>query len=88
MKSINQSTDPLVPIQLYMGETTLDSYGKLSLHPLVMTLLIFNRETRNLSMSWRTIAYIPNFDDTFQNKNYSVDMKYNDFHFYLRYLLN
>ena len=88
MKNINQETDLLVPIQLYMDETTLDSYSKLSLHPLVMTLLIFNRRTRNLSMSWRTLAYIPNFDAIFQHKNYSVDTKYNDFHFCLRYLLN
>ena len=88
MKNINQSTDLLVPIQLYMDETALDLCSKLSLQSLVMTLLIFNRETRNLSMSWRTIAYIPNFDATFQNKNYSVDMKYNNFHFCLRYLLN
>ena len=88
MKKIDPHTDLLVPIQLYMDETTLDSYSKLSLHPLVMTLLIFNRKTRNLSMSWRTVAYIPNFDASFQSKNYSVDMKYNDFHFCLRYLLN
>ena len=87
-KEINQETDLLVPIQLYMDETTLDDYGKLSLHPLVMTLLIFNRQTRNLSMSWRTLAYIPNFDAGFGNKNYTVDMKHNDFHFCLRYLLN
>ena len=87
-KEIDSETDLLVPIQLYLDETTLDSYSKLSLHPLVMTLLIFNRKTRNLSMSWRTVAYIPNFDAIFQSKNYTVDMKYNDFHFCLRYLLN
>ena len=46
-KNINQETDLLVPIQLYMDETVLDSYGKLSFHPLVMTLMIFNRSTRN-----------------------------------------
>ena len=87
-KGINQNTDVLIPIQIYMDETTLDAYSKLSLHPLVMTLLIFNRSTRSLSMSWRTLAYIPNFDALFGNKNYSVDMKHNDFHFCLRYLLD
>ena len=87
-KNINPEHDVLIPIQLYMDETTLDAYSKLSLHPLVMTLLVFNRQTRNLSMSWRTLAYIPNFDASFGNKKLSVDMKHNDFHFCLNYLLN
>ena len=39
-------------------------------------------------MSWRTLAYIPNFDSLFDSKNYTVQMKHNDFHFCLRYLLN
>ena len=50
-KSINQETDLLVPIQLYMDETVLDSYRKLSLHPLFTTLIIFNISTCYLSMS-------------------------------------
>ena len=87
-KNINTDTEVLIPIQLYMDETTLDAYSKLSLHPLVMTLLIFNRTTRNLSSSWRTLGYIPNFDALFGNKKYSVDVKHNDFHFCLRYLLD
>ncbi len=87
-KNINHQTEILVPIQLYMDETTIDQYSKLSLHPLVMTLLIFDRKTRNLSMSWRTLAYIPNFECHFGSKGYSVDSKHNDFHFCLKYLLN
>ena len=71
-----------------MDETTLDTYSHLQLHPIVMTLPILNRKTRNLSMSWRTLGYIPNFDSLFQSKNYSVDSKHNDFHFCLRFLLN
>ena len=88
MKNINHEEDLLVPIQLYMDETTLDTFSHLQLHPLVLTLLIFNQKTRNLSMSWRTIAYIPNFDSLFDSKDYTVQMKHNDFHFCLRYLLN
>ena len=87
-KSINQETDLLIPIQLYMDKTVLDSYRKISLYPLVMTLMISNRPTRNLSISWRTLRYITNFDAAFGIKKYSVDTKHNDFHFYLRYLLN
>ena len=88
LKNINHEEDLLVPIQLYMDETTLDTFSHLQLHPLVLTLLIFNQKTRNLSMSWRTIAYIPNFDSLFDSKDYTVQMKHNDFHFCLRYLLN
>ena len=42
IKNINQETEILVPIQLYMDETTLDTYSHLQLHPLVISLLIFN----------------------------------------------
>ena len=88
MKKINCEKEVLVPIQLYMDETTLDNYSHLQLHPLVLTLLIFNQKTRNLSMAWRTLAYIPNFDSLFDSKDYNVEMKHNDFHFCLRYLLS
>ena len=87
-KNINQENDFLVPIQLYLDETVLDSYGKLSLYPLVMTFMIFNRSTHNLSMSWRTLGYIPNFDAGFGSKKYSLDTKHNDFHYCLCYLLS
>ena len=87
-KKIDIKKDVLIPIQLYMDETTLDSYSHLQLHPLVMTLLIFNRKARNLSMSWRTLAYIPNFDSLFDSKSYSPEEKHDDFHYVLRYLLN
>ena len=42
LKQKQKSRDVLIPIQLYMDETTLDAYNKLSLHPLVMPLLVFN----------------------------------------------
>ena len=87
-KCIDDEKDVLVPIQLYMDETTLDSYSHLQLHPLVMTLLLFNRNTRNLTMSWRTLGYLPNFDSLFDSKSYSAEAKHNDFHYCLRYLLN
>ena len=86
--NIDSKSEILVPIQLYLDETTLDQYGNISLHPVVITLLIYNRATRNLSMSWRTIAYIPNFDTMFQQCKYSVEEKVGDFHFCLRYILN
>ena len=87
-KILDPESELLVPIQIYMDETTIDTYSHLQLHPLVMTMLILNRKTRNLSMSWRTLAYIPNFDSMFEAKTYSVQAKHNDFHFCLRYLLS
>ena len=56
-----------------MDETILDKYRKILLHPLLMTFIILNWSTSNLSMSWSTLSYIPNFDDLFSNKNYLVD---------------
>ena len=78
----------LVPIIIYMDETNLDSYSKLVLHPVVMSLGIYNRNTRHLSMSWRTIGYLPNFNESFGNRRFSADDKANDFHYCLRYILN
>ena len=87
--NIDSTKEIHVPIQLYLDETTLDNYSKLSLHPLAMTLLIYNRKTQNLSMSWRTLAYIPNFQEiVFQHCKYTVDQRHGDFHFCLRYLMN
>ena len=48
-KRINQETNLLIPIKLYIDDTIIDSYRKLLLHPLVITLMIFNRSTYNLS---------------------------------------
>ena len=39
-------------------------------------------------MSWRSIGYLPNFDESFASKTYTPDQKSNDFHFCLRYILN
>ncbi len=77
----------LVPIALYMDETTLDSYGKLSLHPVCITLMIYDRTTRNLEMSWRTIGYMPNMNAVAGTKSLSAEHKLNDFHYVLRYIL-
>lgn len=80
-------THLLVPIAIYMDETTLDSYGKLSLHPVCITLMIYDRSTRNLEMSWRTIGYMPNINAIAGTKSLSAEDKLNDFHYVLRYIL-
>ena len=78
----------LVPLIVYLDETFLDTFSKLVLHPVVITLGLFNRSTRNLSMSWRSIGYLPNFDESFGSKQYTADQKASDFHFCLRFILN
>ena len=77
-----------VGIILAMDEATLDSYSKLSLHPVNMTLTLYNRKARNLSMTWRTIGYIPNFEMQLGGKKkYTPDQKLNDFHFCVNHIL-
>ncbi len=83
----NRNTHLLVPLAIYMDETTLDSYGKLSLHPVCITLMIYDRSTRNLEMSWRTIGYMPNINATPGTKSLSAEDKLNDFHYVLRFML-
>ena len=87
-KISDPNSELLVPLIIYMDETNLDTYSKLVLHPIVITLGIYNRSTRHLSMSWRTIGYLPNFDESFGNKKYSADDKLSDFHYCLRYIID
>ena len=47
----DQSKELLTPLIIYCDETNLDTFSKLTLHPVVITLAIFNRQTRNLSMA-------------------------------------
>ena len=77
-----------VGLILYQDEATLDAYSKLSFHPINLTLTLYNREARNLSMTWRTIAYLPNFEaQVGGNKKYNADEKLNDFHYVLNHVL-
>ena len=83
----NQEDILLCPIALYMDETVLDSYGKLTLHPVVITLMIYNLKTRNLDMSWRTIGYMPSQASVLGKQTMSSKVKLTDFHFILKYIL-
>ena len=86
--SINTREEVLCPIVLYIDEIKLDSFGKLGLEPVVMSLMIYNRKTRNLSKAWRVIGYMPNFGSMFGSKSYSADQKADDYHFCLGKILN
>ena len=77
---INNDEEILCPIGLYIDELKLDAFGKLGLEPVVMTLLIYNRQTRNTHEAHRVIGYMPNFSMLFGSKSYSADDKANDYH--------
>ena len=47
-----------VPIIFWIDKTHTDIHGRLKLEPLMMTLGVFNRETRNNPMAWRTLGYV------------------------------
>ena len=76
-----------VPLVIYLDETVLDTYSKLSLHPVTMTLMIYNRKTRSLDMAWRTIGYIPLMSTIFGVKSMTPEAKLADFHFMLGHIL-
>ncbi len=85
---INTNSQILAPIALYLDELKLDSFGKMGLEPLVMTLLIYNRETRNHHKAHRVIGYLPNLQNLFGKLGYSPDDKANDYHQCLEIIMN
>ena len=79
-EDIDTTKEILCPIGLYLDELKLDAFGKLGLEPIVLTLLIYNRETRNHHRAHRVIGYMPNFSRLFGHKSYTADAKANDYH--------
>ena len=79
-EEIDTTKEILCPIALYVDELKLDAFGKLGLEPIVLTLLIYNRETRNHHKAHRVIGYMPNFSRLFGHKSYTADQKANDYH--------
>ena len=77
---IDPMKEVLCPVGLYLDELKLDAFGKLGLEPVVLTLLILNRETRNKPTSHRVIGYMPNFGNLFGDKSYTADDRANDYH--------
>ena len=87
-KNVNPENDVICPLVLYIDEIKLDAFGKLGLEPIVMSLMIYNRKTRNLSKAWRVIGYMPNFGSMFGKRSYSADQKAEDYHFCLSKVLD
>ena len=52
--------DMLVALVLFVDKTHTDLHGALSLTPIIFTLTLFNRASRNNPKFWRPLGYIPN----------------------------
>ena len=88
MYNINSKDSVLCPLLFYLDELKIDAFGRLGLEPLVFTLLIYNRKTRNLNKAWRNLGYMPNFDSLFGNTSYTPEEKANDYHACLKFLMS
>ena len=75
---IRHGKEVLCPIIFFIDKTHTDVNGRLCLEPIRFTLGIFNRETRNKPIAWRTLGYI--YDQaqviTREKKNKVVDYHY------------
>jgi hypothetical protein len=56
----NNGKDVLCPIILFIDKTHVDNFSKWSLEPVLFTLGLFNRKTRNLSEAWRPLGLVTN----------------------------
>jgi hypothetical protein len=81
---LQTSGDMLCPIIFFIDKTHTDINGRLCLEPIRFTLGIFNRETRNNPLAWRTIGYI---SDQAQMKKTTPSQKATDYHHIIEIIL-
>jgi len=55
--------DVFMGVVLYIDGTMLGNFTNAKLEPVMFSLSIFNRETRNQSFAWRPLGYIKRFAD-------------------------
>ena len=55
----HETGDILCPIIVFIDKTQVDQMSKWSLEPVLFTLGIFNRATRNKSSAWRVLGFVP-----------------------------
>ena len=77
----------LCPVAFFIDSTNIDKHGRLNLEPIVIVLLIFNRNARNTVRAWRVIGYIQNLDVLYGHKSVSPDAKAQDYHNILSFIL-
>ena len=83
----NKNKDVLCPLIFFIDKTHTDAKGNQKIEPIMFTLGIFNKETRNKEKAWRTIGFIPALDQV-SNKKLSADKKNNDYHSMLTIVLS
>jgi hypothetical protein len=77
----------LVPICLFIDGAVLSLSGSLSLKPVMFSLMIQNRETRQNSEAWHPLGYIHD-PTSLAGKKYSCTAeKYADYHHMLSIVL-
>ena len=77
----------LVPVIMFIDATSKDSFGKISLEGIVLTLGIFKREVRNRPDAWVTLGYIENLDNMYGSKSTKTGDKLEDYHFMIQHIL-
>jgi hypothetical protein len=85
MKCKVKGRDVLLPIILAGDKTHTDNKGHLCQEPILFTLGIFNRETRQLPRAWRPLGFIPNL--TPHSKDLVSVEKIENYHFCLEKIL-
>ena len=56
--------DFILPIIIYVDKTGTDAYQRHSLEPVLFTLGVFNRATRNQTRAWRILGFVPDLEQT------------------------
>ena len=81
--------DILIPIILFCDATIIDSYGRLSLDAILLTLGCFKKHIRNQDKAWRLLGYVPNLKDEYNQDDVSVSPEKAriDYHHVLSFML-
>jgi hypothetical protein len=77
----------LVPICLFIDGTVLSLSGSLSLEPVMFSLMIHNRETRQKHEAWLPLGYIHDPTNLAGKKYSCATEKYTDYHHMLSLIL-
>ena len=73
-------------IPTFQDKTFTDNKGVLCQEPVLITLGIFNRETRNRTDAWRPIGFVPNMDLLELSKNTTEKMS--DYHVIVNHIMS
>jgi hypothetical protein len=81
--SKQQDEAVLCPIILFVDKTHVDTYGRLTLEPVNITLGIFKKEVRQEPRAWRTLGYIPNMTNVYTRSTQTLTPRMKMFEYHL-----